>query len=157
MSLRDTIVAEAQSWLGTPYHHEGMVKGAGTDCAMLLVAVYHAAGVIPPIDPRPYPPDWHLHRGEERYLGWLEDYAAPVLAPGPGDVAVFQFGRCFSHAGIVVRWPLLIHAYVGEGVVLANGDQHPLAERKCRFFSAVDFRGQISDVRGQGSERNLRC
>lgn len=68
--LRARIVEEARSWLGTPYHHHAMVKGAGVDCAMLLVAVYGAVGLLPEgFDPRPYPQDWHLHRDCERYLG----------------------------------------------------------------------------------------
>ncbi|MDO6044547.1 hypothetical protein Q4P48_08410 [Neisseria gonorrhoeae] len=45
--LRARIVEEARSWLGTPYHHHAMVKGAGVDCAMLLVAVYGAVGLLP--------------------------------------------------------------------------------------------------------------
>jgi len=32
MDLRKQIVEEAHSWLGTPYHHFAMVKGAGVDC-----------------------------------------------------------------------------------------------------------------------------
>ena len=29
---RENLVAEALTWLGTPYHHAGRVKGGGTDC-----------------------------------------------------------------------------------------------------------------------------
>ena len=45
---RAAVVAEAATWLRTPYHHMGRVKNAGTDCLMLLAEVYEAAGVIPP-------------------------------------------------------------------------------------------------------------
>ncbi|MFZ6686580.1 C40 family peptidase [Undibacterium sp. SXout11W] len=114
------IVAEAKTWLQTPYHHHGDVKGAGVDCAMILVEVYHACGLIPKIDPRPYPPDWHLHRDAERYLGWVEQYADPVETPEPGDIAVFQFGRCVSHAAIVIDWPLVLHAFRKEREVVLS-------------------------------------
>ena len=126
---RAAVVAEARTWLATPYHHQAAIKGAGVDCAMLLVAVYHAVGLVPAIDPRPYPPDWHLHRDEERYLGWVDRYARRVERPGPGDIALWRFGRAVSHAGIVVDWPTIIHAYTGEGCVLADADRGPLAAK----------------------------
>jgi NlpC/P60 family putative phage cell wall peptidase len=134
MTNHATPVTEARTWLGTPYHHQGRVRGVGTDCAMLLAEVYHAAGLIPYIDPRPYPQDWHLHRGEERYLGWLERYADQVDSPQPGDVALYRFGRTRSHGAIVVEWPTIIHAYIGQGVVLADGTKGDLAGRLTGFW-----------------------
>jgi NlpC/P60 family putative phage cell wall peptidase len=98
---QEAIVAEARRWLGTPYRHQGAVLGYGVDCAMILVRVYGDLGLIPSFDPRPYPTDWHLHRSEERYLGWVTKYARQVDEPEPGDVALFRFGRCLSHGGIV--------------------------------------------------------
>lgn len=139
--LRLAILAEAGSWLRTPYHHEAMVKGAGVDCAMLLVAVYHACGLIPAIDPRPYPPDWMLHRSEERYLGWVRQYAHPVGSPLPGDIAVYQFGRVVAHAAIVVDWPRIIHAYRPAGmVILGDGAAGVLEHRLRGFWRLNQFR-----------------
>jgi|GEM_PF-424550 len=103
IAQRAAIVAEARSWIGTPYHNCADVKGAGVDCGMLLVRVFVDTGLCEPFDPRPYPPDWHLHRAEEKYLGFVFDRAHEVSAPQPGDVAVFRFGRCYSHGGIVTR------------------------------------------------------
>ena len=125
---------EAQSWLTTPYHHQGRIKGVGVDCAMLLCEVYHAAGLIPFIDPTPYPSDWHLHRSEERYLSWVDQYADKVDDPLPGDIVLYRFGRTLSHGGIVINWPTIIHAYRGEGVVLAHGDNGALQGRIAGFW-----------------------
>lgn len=135
MSTRAVVLAEARSWLGTPYHHQGRIKGAGVDCAMILVDIYHTCGLIPDIDPKPYPRDWHFHRDEERYLGWVKQYAHEVAVPKPGDVALFQFGRCISHGAVVVAWPEIIHSYIGEGVVLANAEQGMMAGRVRGFYS----------------------
>lgn len=133
---RQAVLDEAHSWLGTPYHHQAKNKGAGVDCAMILVDVYHQAGLIPQIDPRPYPPDWHMHRDAERYLGWISQYADEVHAPLPGDIAVFQFGRCVSHAAIVVDWPLVIHAFMpAREVVLSDiGTSADLTNRLRGFY-----------------------
>jgi cell wall-associated NlpC family hydrolase len=138
---RAAVVAAARSWIGTPYHNCADIRGAGVDCGMLLVRVFVDTGLCAPFEPRPYPADWHLHRGEERYLGFVFDRAAEVNSPQPGDVAVFRFGRCYSHGGIVTAAaPLsIVHAYfparrVVEEDVARSG---PLADpaRQPRFFS----------------------
>ena len=101
--LRAAVIAQARSWIGTPYHQQADVPGAGIDCAMLLVRAWVDAGIFQPFDPRPYPPNWHLHRSEERYLAWMQALAREVDAPQPGDVVIWRFGRCFSHGGIIVN------------------------------------------------------
>ncbi len=131
---RQDVVAEALSWLNTPFHHEAAVKGAGVDCAMLLREVYAAIGLTPRIDPGHYPADWHLHRTEERYLTWILEYARPVSHGLPGDIATYKFGRVISHAAIVVQWPVIIHTYT-RGCVLDDGDRNEeLKERFVGFY-----------------------
>ena len=75
---RDRIIAEARRWIDTPYHNGADIRGAGVDCGMLIVRVFVDTGLCAPFDPRPYPPDWHLHRGDERYLGFVFDRCAEV-------------------------------------------------------------------------------
>src|SRR5947207_15287704 len=105
-SRRAAIVAEAISWIGTPFHHAARVKGAGVDCLMLLAEVYERAGIVPHVEPPFYVPDWHLHRDAERYLDGLGRYAHAIdTRPEPGDIALFRFGRTFSHGAVVIEWP----------------------------------------------------
>ena len=120
---QQAVLKEAHRWLNTPYHHGAAVQGAGVDCLMLLCCVYSAAGVVPWVDPRPYPSDWMLHRSEERYLLGLDQYATRLPdggTPQPGDVQTFRFGRTFSHAAIVTDWPNMLHAYLPAGRVTAD-------------------------------------
>lgn len=135
-SERAAVVAEALRWLGTPYHHAARIRGAGVDCAMLLAEVYRAAGVVPAVAPEAYPPDWHLHRDIERYLGWVERHARPTEAPLPGDAVLFKVGRCFAHGAIVIDWPGIVEARLGLGVIISDAlaDQF-LANRQRRFFT----------------------
>jgi NlpC/P60 family putative phage cell wall peptidase len=132
-AARAAVVASARSWIGTPYHHMADVKGAGCDCAMLLVRVYCDLGLIEPFDPRPYVKDWHLHRSDERYLGFLLARAREVAAPLPGDVVLFRYGRCYSHGGIVTApCPLtIVHAFAPARTVLEEeiGRNAEVAER----------------------------
>ena len=73
--------------------------------ASIAACCWCASSSIPdlcqPFDPRPYPADWHLHRSEERYLGFIFDRCREVAEPQPGDVMVLRYGRCYSHGGIV--------------------------------------------------------
>lgn len=120
MNREQQIVAEARKWLGTPYHHSADVLGVGVDCAMLLVRVFCDLGLVTPFDPRPYPPDWHLHRSEERFLSGVLSYADEVTVPQPGDVVLFKLGRCLSHGGVietVASEPVMIHADMAAGKV----------------------------------------
>ena len=138
MNIRERIVAAALDWNGTPFHHQGRVKGAGVDCLQLLVAVYSEVGLLPAVDTGHYPWDWHYHRSEERYLTAVASHAARVDIPQPGDLALFRFGRCVSHAAIVLDWPRCIHAYFGQGVVEVDAEQGAeLAGRLHSFWSLV--------------------
>jgi cell wall-associated NlpC family hydrolase len=138
---RAAVVAAARSWIGTPYHNCADIKGVGVDCGMLLVRVFVDLNLCPPFDPRPYPVDWHLHRSEERYLGFIFDRSAEATEPLPGDVMVFRYGRCYSHGGIVTAAkPLrIVHAYYQARMVIEDevARNAVLADpaRKPRFFS----------------------
>jgi cell wall-associated NlpC family hydrolase len=134
--LRAAVVREATEWIGTPFHHAARVKGAGTDCLMLLAECHERAGVIGHIDVPHYSQDWHCHRDAERYMDGLLGYAREIEGPPePGDIALFRFGRTFSHGAIVVEWPRVIHAYWNIGVVWGDATLHPLVDRPVRFFS----------------------
>lgn len=146
MTLRPRVIAEARTWLNTPYHHLADVKGVGVDCAMLLVSVYKATGLVPAgLDPRPYVPDWHLHRGEEKFLGWLAQHGTPVERPQPGDVAVWRFGRTYSHGAIVVdAQGGIVHAYKdASSVVLGSLHESALAQRPVRYWCINGIDGEV--------------
>ncbi|MGD0826569.1 MAG: hypothetical protein ABSA09_00575 [Desulfobaccales bacterium] len=134
---RQAVLAEAESWIGTPFHHQGRVKGSqgGVDCAMLLLEVFLAAGVIDlkvvssqlpvaskgngkklgtgnwKLETLNYSQQWHLHRAEEKYLEMIRALGGREISnPLHGDIAVWKIGRAFSHAAIVLLWPCIIHA-----------------------------------------------
>ena len=139
---REDVLSEARDWLGTPYHHAARVKGAGVDCLMLVLEVYGRAGVfarqgvdVAAIAIPRYARDIMLHRGEETYLEGIRRYAADVAEPAPGNIALWKFGRIYSHAGIITDWPGIIHAYAPEQrVVIGNAALGALAGRPVRFF-----------------------
>lgn len=131
----ERIIAEARSWVGTPWHHAARCKGAGVDCAQFLIAVFSAAGIVEAFDTEYYPIDWHLHRDEPRFLKYLLSHAVKVSDPLPGDVVMFRYGRQAAHGGIVIEWPLIVHAWLDEGAVCyTTVDNSPLRERVAGFY-----------------------
>ncbi len=132
--LRAAVLAEARSWLGTPFHHAQATKGRGVDCAMLLCSVFSVVGLVPAIDPRPYPPDWHLHRDAERFLGQIAEHACRVHTPEPGDIALFRYGRCVSHGAIIENEEYMIHAWI-EARAVVRSERRALAMRQDSCWS----------------------
>jgi cell wall-associated NlpC family hydrolase len=122
---RADVVAEALTWLATEYHHYARVKGAGVDCAQFPAAVYEACGLIPHVEPQ-YAADWHLHHDEERYVEWVLKFARriPDAQGRAGDVALWRWGRTYSHGGILMDPPQVIHSYVGVGVQIDDLTTH---------------------------------
>lgn len=133
---RAAVVREAMTWERTPYHHQGRLKGVGVDCAMLPMEVYHAAGLIPSLDPPDYPIDWFLHRSAETYYDVLIQYGHQVETPKPGDMALFRFGRVqYAHGGILIADGIMLHAENGVGVVRCQLAGSPLESRLTGYFS----------------------
>lgn len=147
-AARAAFINEALSWIGTPFQDCADVKGPGgcVDCAMLLVRSAVDTGRFEAFDPRPYSPRWHLHRGEELFVGWIAGKlgAAEVARPRVGDVVLWQFGRCFSHGAVLINSAQVVHAYYAAGCVLTSNlheplldfisDGHMSARRPVRYF-----------------------
>ena len=143
---RAAFIAEAKTWLGTPFRDQGDIKGpnGAVDCAMLLVRCAVDTGLVPAFDPRPYPPQWLLHRDEERFLGVVSKLGAEVQRPPiPGDVIVFKVARCFAHGGIIIEDSRVLHAYIKRGKVcisaLRETELAKLANGKPRPFKLFDL------------------
>jgi cell wall-associated NlpC family hydrolase len=140
--IRQAIIDEAKTWAGTPWHHEGRVKYAGVDCGMFLLEVYEKVGLIPHIRPDHYNMDFMCHRSEEWFLETILQYADEIADPPylPGDVIMFQQGRLYSHSGIIIEWPEIIHACAqAQCVTYADMNLSPLSERKRKIFRYKDF------------------
>jgi cell wall-associated NlpC family hydrolase len=158
MRDRERIAEIAKQWLNTPYHSEARIKGAGADCAMMPLMVYHEAGIIASVPEVPhYPVDWAVHNNTPVYLDLVERVARengliavvppPERTPLPGDFLLFHFARAYSHGVIVIDWPLCIHAHMRRGVIYVDALQNkPLAEKiasgdvKCYSIGGDDVR-----------------
>lgn len=123
------IVAQARTWLGTPFHHQGRVKGVGVDCIGLIVGVareleltdqkgmaladYDEANYSPTPDGR------SLKAAVCRHLAEI-----PVGEAVPGDLFLFRFHHDPQHIGIVSHLPDgelgIIHCHASSGKVIEH-------------------------------------
>jgi len=128
---RANVVAEALSWKGTPYVHNQVLKGVAADCVLFPLAVYEAVGVLKPGPIPDYSPQWFLHRSEEKYmLAVLERGAVETDSLEPGNFCLWRIGRCYSHGGIIIRWPQIIHALRPREVMLSDATNEASICRK---------------------------
>jgi NlpC/P60 family putative phage cell wall peptidase len=119
------IIAEARSWIGTPYQHQASCKGAGADCLGLLRGVWRCCIGPEPETPPAYTPDWSETDGVERLLQAAHRHLVPVGLDDlrSGDVLVFRMRAesVAKHVGLLVRLPgkpdSMVHAHSGHGVV----------------------------------------
>jgi cell wall-associated NlpC family hydrolase len=137
---RAAVLAEAVTWLGTHFAMGQASKGFGVDCGLFLAACYRAAGIDLPLGFGLFRHDWHLHTKEERYLAIIEAHAHQVIAPQPGDLVIVRLksSQPFSHSGIVIAWPSIVHAAFvrGSGSVCRIDASHgPAARWETRFYS----------------------
>ena len=65
--MREQALAEARTWLGTPYQHQASLKGAGCDCLGLVRGVWRTLYGDEPEATPPYTPDWAERGGWSRF------------------------------------------------------------------------------------------
>ena len=125
MNSGQEIVTEARRWLGTPYRHQGSHLGAGADCLGLLRGVWRkVVGPEPEVIP-PYTMDWSEPAAREDLLHSARRWLIEADATQPirhGEVILFRMSRkaVAKHLGIAAtdgKFPTMIHAYSGHGVV----------------------------------------
>jgi cell wall-associated NlpC family hydrolase len=140
---REQIVAEAMTWAGTRYCGWSHVKGpkGGVDCGMLLKAVYQAVGLLPAGDlgiDMGYSLQVAQHLDDTAYIDKIMEWfhEIPEHAALPGDLVVYKLGLAFAHGGIVIDWPLMLHAIAHGGVRRTSGYTHPkLAGHVKKFYT----------------------
>ena len=134
-TLRQCVVEEARTWLGTPYRLGARVKGAGCDCATLLFMVYRHCGLIGDEEIGVFAGDWWAHTTEEKYLFRLLRHAGKVaesiayasIQAEPGNIALTRVAKSkvFNHGGIILAWPRIVHA-IGPAVREVDASRDPM-------------------------------
>jgi NlpC/P60 family putative phage cell wall peptidase len=121
--LNPLVIAEALTWLGTPYRHQGSRKGVGCDCLGLVRGVWRAAYGEEPEEPGAYSADWAEAGGQDRLIEAARRHCRekPASEMAPGDLLVFRWRSRLpaKHLGILLEPARFIHAYEGHAVMVS--------------------------------------
>jgi NlpC/P60 family putative phage cell wall peptidase len=136
MVSRADIIAEARSWIGTPYAHQASVKGIGCDCLGLVRGVWRAVYGKEPEQPPPYSRDWAEVHGRETLAEAAGRHMIAVATDKirPADVLLFAMKdhSPAKHCAILTAPGRMLHSI----------EAHPVAE--------------VSLWTGSGSRQRLR-
>lgn len=127
------IVAEARSWVGTPYIHQQRLKGAGVDCVGLILGVGRALDLIDPaLDAQFWarfggytrtPNPAKMRQGVELYLDSLN--LPRTAAPPDGAVGWFEWREDLPmHLAVMATFEgrrTMIHSYKGAARCVEHG------------------------------------
>jgi cell wall-associated NlpC family hydrolase len=145
-TTRDKIVECARSYLGTPFHHQGRVKGVGIDCAGVPIGITHDLGFS----------DWDtanygmLPNGNMmRQVLDEQMESIPVVEATTGDLLLFGWSEDPQHVGIITKPGYILHTHARVGKVV----EHRMDSIwRCRIRGAYRFRVKESGVSSQESE-----
>lgn len=146
--MREQIVAEARSWIGTPFVHQADRKGIGCDCIGLVRGVAIATGIFPPDVLREPVLKPYLNYGrfpDGRLIPACREFLTQIsfAEVQPGDILIFRvFDKHAQHAGIVTETePLkMVHSY-SRTRVMACIEQLVDAFWRGRIVGVFRYRG----------------
>ena len=133
---KQAIVDKAREYLGTPFHHQGRLKGVGIDCAGLCACVGRELG-FPIKDHTIYarlPDPMALLRTVRANCRQIVSGAAE-----PGDLLVFWIKHPDRPQHLAIKTAKgMIHTHAGVGRVVETSID---AFWRKRLYGAVSFKG----------------
>jgi NlpC/P60 family putative phage cell wall peptidase len=98
MVTREAIVKAARSWLGTPYHHQASLKGAGADCLGLIRGIWRELYGPEPEAMPAYTRDWGDATGAETLLAAAGAISSRSATSPPRAKATCSCSACANKA-----------------------------------------------------------
>lgn len=111
----DAVIAEARSYLGVPFRHQGRSR-QGIDCVGLPIVVGQSLGLFSPhFEVATY---GRLPSGE--LVERVQAHCRPLAAPVAGALLVIAWTKVAAHVAIFTG-QTMIHAYESVGRVVEHG------------------------------------
>jgi NlpC/P60 family putative phage cell wall peptidase len=117
--FENVLIQQARTWLGTPFHHQGRLKGIGCDCLGLIVGVVSELD-LKDIQGKPLSLYDEATYSKDPDGGYLVEKLSSLLVDVPpskvvaGDLALFQIKGNPQHLGLITDYKNglgLLHAY----------------------------------------------
>jgi cell wall-associated NlpC family hydrolase len=137
MTKRAEIVAEARTWIGTPWQHQARLKGVAVDCVGLVIGTLRNLGLKSQcFDIAGYPrvPDGSMLALADAHLRRIA--RADIK---PGDVLAFAISRDPQHMGIVGDY-----RHGGLSVIHANSKAGRVVETRLMLAGNFKLRAAYS-------------
>ena len=113
-AVRQAVLAEARTWIGTPYRHQASLRGSGCDCLGLVRGVWRALYTHEPEAVPAYSATWAEAGKTETLLNAATRHMQPLAIADamPGDLLVFRWRVHVpaKHVGIMSGPARMIHA-----------------------------------------------
>ena len=106
---REKVIAEAMTWIGTPYKYGHQNKGVATDCSGMVMVVFEEATGL------------KIPRNSAKQAEFCEVLSVKHILPG--DLVFFATGKDkgkVSHVGIMIDEVQFIHASSSKGVTISS-------------------------------------
>lgn len=128
----EQIAAQARTWLGTRYHHQGRLKKSargpgGVDCIGLIIGVAEELGIsdgngnpLVQADEKNY----SMYPEKGRLVGAISSHMreVPIQKMAIGDILLFKTFKDPQHVGLLTQYPGggpgLIHCNSSAGMVV---------------------------------------
>lgn len=123
----DLIYRCAKTWIGTPFMHQGRMKGIGADCIGLIIGIARELNIVSctdtpliALDTLNYP----THPNGRELKNILDQYLSKSDI-AEGRLALLQFDSTPQHLGIITEHPYyefgIIHADISKRQVVEHG------------------------------------
>jgi cell wall-associated NlpC family hydrolase len=148
MASRTDIVSAARGWLGTPFRHQGRVKGLGLDCVGLPIMVAHELGItakdghaVAPMEYCDYPEQ----PVDGRVLRICQELMIETSKPAqPGDVLCFRVPSVPCHVAIVSDLSIAYLGIIHVNRFIGRVVEHRLDQKwRRRIAAGFNFAGVL--------------
>ena len=137
---REHVVSAARGWIGTPYRHQGALKGVGCDCLGLIVGVWRELGGKNVGSIPPYTSDWAEARGRETLAEGFCEHLTEIepSEARAGDIVLFRWRAHLpaKHAAILTEENRMVHAQ--EGVSVSEVPLNDWWRRRMAYAFSLD-------------------
>tara|TARA_R110000772_G_scaffold83288_5_gene176126 strand:+ start:1452 stop:1922 length:471 start_codon:yes stop_codon:yes gene_type:complete len=128
VSNRSRLREVSSSWVGTPFHSHGAVKGRGVSCIFLIEEILIEVGAIERGEFKlPHGLiSWGRHNEESLIEGFMiepevrKHLRRVDIEEGiaPGDIVPMRIERTIHHLGLAIDGTHLIHCHRKKGVMI---------------------------------------
>ena len=129
-NVRNSLIKEAHTWIGTPYKYGHKEKGSGSDCSGMIMVIYEDVAEI------------KIPRNSAKQAEFCEKIKQKEILPG--DLVFFATGKDknkVSHVGIMIDEEAFIHASSSKGVTISKMTT-PYYQRAFLMFGRVPQLGK---------------